>query len=228
VTTELLDTLLGCSPRFCTVAVEGNITAGLIGVLHILGLRPHSLPKACSDVSSAVDASLECLCELMEYDQDNQGGGTKAALDAGIIPVLCGLLAVCDEQRIERVLALSAFLLRVKAPGHEGEWAGRLPHAIARLLNASLPVAAAQAADTLFNMCSTHPQLLQECHTWGLGDSLGRLTAHSDPEMAAAAKKLLSVAENWLDVSFPLSCCPLAILLYTAFPLMCHGRRLLP
>jgi hypothetical protein len=94
----------------------------------------------------------------MQYDQDNQAGVRKAAYDAGVVPVLCDLLAVCDEPRIKKLMTLSASLLLVKSPGGEREWAERLPHAIARLLSATPPVAVAQAADTLFDMCTLYPR----------------------------------------------------------------------
>jgi hypothetical protein len=192
VTTRLLLTLLDCSPRFSPAAVKGNITRGLVRVLRNFCVRPDSLAGPSSDFFSALDAPLSCLCKLMQYDNDNHGGVRVAALDAGIVLVLCDLLAVCDEPRIMEVLTLSTSLLLVTSPGDGGQWTGRLPHAIVRLLNASPPVAAAQAADTLFNMCITHRQLLLDCDTWGMGDSLRRLAAHSDPGTAAAAKKLLS------------------------------------
>jgi hypothetical protein len=204
ITARLLHTLLGRSPRFFSAAVKGDITPGLVRALRKVGFRPNSLRGTPYDIFSPVYAPLECLLQLVLYDKDNQAGVRKAAYDAGIVPLLCDLLAACDESRIKQVLSLSTSLVLFNSPGEEGEWAGRLPHAIARLMNASPPVAAAAAADALFNMCTLYPQLLLACPTWGIGDSLKRLTAHSDPETAAAAKKLLSIMEEWLDVSPPL------------------------
>ncbi len=188
------------------------MTAGLVRVLRKFGSHPHSLTETSSDISdisSGVQLALDCLCQLMQYDNRHPMGIWKPAYDAGIVSVLSDLLKVGTEQTIDKLLTLCTCLVLVTPPGEEGRWAETLSLAVAGLLTAKPPVAPARAADTLITMCISLRQHPVDPHKWGLGDSLRELATHSDPETATAAKELLSITTSAFDVSCSLPCYPL-------------------
>ncbi len=173
--TMVLVMLLDGSPHSILAANTQNITAGLVRVLHQFSSKPHNRVQNSHGTCLAIDFPLLCLIRLMELDNEKELGAWKPAYDAGLAPVLCNLLTSCEEPAVSKVLRLSMALVRVTPPGNEGQWAGRLPREIARLLTAKPLVAAAQAINALFMRCGMHLQLLVECHNWGLGDSLKEL-----------------------------------------------------
>jgi hypothetical protein len=206
--TKLLIMLLDCSPRYHLAANVGDIIAGLVRVLRKFSSKPHAQVQSSNGICLALDPPLLCLCQIVQFDKAKELGTWKAAYDAGIVPIMCDLLTVCKAAAVSKVLDLAMSLMGATPPGKEGHWAGRLPREIARLLTARPVLAAAQAANTLSMMCTTHPQLLMECQALGLGESLKELSTNSNPETTAAAKQLLSMVIEGLAVSFsPAYCC---------------------
>jgi hypothetical protein len=202
VTISLLDNLLGRSPDFSAAAIQGNITPGLVRVLHMFSSPPHSLLGITSDVCSALEAPIACLNQLLRHETAKPLEIWKPAYKAGIVLVLSNLLRL-NETTAHNVLALAVSLLLVTPDGEGGPGVGRLPFAVARLLTAKPPVAPAAAAHTLVTMCLRDRQVLVDCDTWGVGDTLKQLAMHSDPDTAAAAKNLLSLITEDLDVRRP-------------------------
>jgi hypothetical protein len=215
VTISLLDNLLGCSPDFSAAAIKGNITPGLIRVLHMFSSPPHSLLGTTSDVCSALEAPIACLNQLLRHETAIPLEIWKPAYKAGIVWVT-NLLRLNNETTAHNVLALAVSLLLVTPDGERTPGVGRLPFAVAGLLAARPPVAPAAAAHTLVAMCLRDRHLLVDCDTWGLGDTLKQLAMHSDPETAAGAKNLLLIISKYLDVRPPRPCFML-ILLSTPF-----------
>jgi hypothetical protein len=131
----------------------------------------------------------------------------KAAFDAGLVPVLCNMLRRGDEATVDSALTLATRLMRVTPPGLqglEGRWASELPRAVAGLITAKPEVPPAAAIKALLNICSTHRDVLMDSHQRGLWDTLKLFSTHSDPEIAAAAKELLSVVNQPFEVRLTL------------------------
>jgi hypothetical protein len=143
--TSVLVILLDCCPCSRLSANMDNITTGLVRVLRQLSSKPHTRVQSSNGFCLALDSPLLCLCQLMKIDRDEKLGTWKMACNAGIVPVICNLLTVCEEAAISKVLDLAVSLMRANPPGNDTQWAGRLPRETARLLTARPLVAAAQA-----------------------------------------------------------------------------------
>ncbi len=118
----------------------------------------------------------------------------EPAVHAGIVPVLIELLALLrslpDEEMAYIVAGVSGLILVPAISGGIGPWAVGLLRALARLLSADPPMAAQMSLSLLYEVGAEHPDLVVDCRTWGIEDSLQRLTLHSDPKTAESAVKL--------------------------------------
>jgi hypothetical protein len=152
---------------------------------------------------SEFEAAVTCLCQVMQDETAHSKELWKGAFDAGLVPILCNMLRSGDEVVVDRALTLATCLMRVTPPGLEGlegRWASELLRAVAELITAKPEVPLLAAIKALLNICSTHRGVLMGSHKQGLGDTLKLLSTHSDPETAAAAKELLSVVDQPLEV----------------------------
>jgi hypothetical protein len=79
--------------------------------------------------------------------------------------------------------------------------------------------------ETMLDVGSLHPELLEDWDTWGIDDSVERMTQHSDRDCQVKAgllRNLLSCIKAHRDVSSSLN--P-TILLYCARPLFISGSE---
>jgi hypothetical protein len=163
--------------------------------------------------SETAHHAVTCLWHVMQDETAHSKGLWKAAFDGGLVLVLCTMLRHGDQATVVSALTLGTCLMRVTPlglKGLEGQWASKLPRAVAGLITAKPEVAPVLAVKTLLSMCSTHRDALMDSHKRGLGYSLRLLTTHSDPETAAAAKELCSLVDQPLEVRwtppFPRKC----------------------
>jgi hypothetical protein len=205
-TASLLCTLVEKCPSIAPAAIDANVVPGLVRVLGEVRTRFSSGLEDTGNLWEVVEPPLSCLKQLLWYNMLSIGALGKAAVDAGIVPILVDLLKFDDEVTIVLVVRVSALLL-VPAPRETvGAWGRDLMRASARLLTASRPVTQRDTIEMLAKIGETHPQLLVDCHTWGIDDAVQRLTIDSDVATAAAAlklKKLFGRAQKRQDVSQP-------------------------
>jgi hypothetical protein len=178
------------------------VLPGLVRVLHEFGSDPLFITETSDTYPTRVTHALSCLVHIMEYEIDHPTGILwESAYDSGIVPALCDLIRPDAGLAIPYVLALCTYLVYITPPGHEKRWGDTLPRAVARLLTTRSTVAPALTIDVLTTMCDSNRHLLEDSHTWGLGDILEDLTKHSNMHTAGAAKELLCIMSSRLDVS---------------------------
>jgi hypothetical protein len=185
----LLKQLLDASPLFIPAAIMANLTPSLISFARKLGVRSVRARPQGSNNLLKLNLPLVMLDHLLTYDIENNREIWRSAVDAGVVPFFIDLLDLRHEPTIGQVLRLSG-LLFLPVPAEEiGSRADGLSRAIARLLTANLPVAPA-AAKMLSHIAMVHPKLVRDWHTWGIEDTVQRLTTHSDLATAGAALDL--------------------------------------
>jgi hypothetical protein len=91
--------------------------------------------------------------------------------------------------------------------------------ATAALLTAEAHVATTCALEGLFGIGVVRRDLITDFATWGMDDTMERLTKHSDTYMAAAARRLLFLVNDGLEVGSALFPCLI---------LRCRGVALSP
>ncbi len=213
---SVLQALLKLLPHYIPVAIKANIGPGLVRVLSKARKDGSSSPQHLGLMLKALRFALGSLGDFMRYDMANRRELWKSADDWGIIPVLVDVLTLRHEATVELALEVSGMLLMSAPKGSLGQAGLGLMRASARVLCGDRPVAVQRAAQMVHDVGARHPELIADCHTWGIDDSLQRLTMHSDAGPAAAAcqlKKLLSCVKPKPDVSplvisMPI-CCPI-------------------
>jgi hypothetical protein len=177
-----------------------SLTAGLVDVLRAFlpgGYPPEEMPL---DFELVIDP-LSCLSRLIgETEEDDSSRELMGpAMDARIVAVLTEVVKKRDEKTIVCLLVLvRSVLLAVPQGG-----AGGLPRAIAGLLTSDGPQTLVIATNTLLCIALMRPDLIKDWHTWGMDDTLERLTLNNDKRTAAAARELLSLVNLMVDVSMP-------------------------
>ncbi len=187
---------------FIPAAREANLTAGLINVLR--AFLPGGYPSGEKPLEySLVIYPISCLSRLIgpSIEDDYATEFMGPAMDAGIVPVLTDLVMQRDEQTTGGLLGLVILVLLAVPQGG----AGGLPRAVAGLLGFDCPKTLGVATETLSCIASMRPDLITDCHTWGMDDTLERLTLNNDQRTAAAARELLLLVNLIADVSLPLS-----------------------
>jgi hypothetical protein len=197
----LLPLLIDC-PAFIPAAREANLTAGLIDVLR--AFLPGGYPLGEKPLEGAlVIYPVSCLSRLIGHpkEDDYSTEFMGPAMDAGIVSVLTDLVMQRDEETTGVLLGLVLLVLLAVPQGG----AGGLPRAVAGLLSFDCPKTLGVTTEMLSCIASMRPDLILDCHTWGIKDSLERLTLNNDEGTAAAARKLLFLVNLMADVSLPLS-----------------------
>jgi hypothetical protein len=196
MTFKLLGNLLPCGPHCVPAAIKANVVRGLVHVLRQRCPRPKSQSRRPADIWSELETPLWCLVEIACRDS----AFWKPAIKAGTVPVMVDALALRHEPVVRQVLHLAKLLLAAAPRQDGGQWAGKLPRAIGRLIRKQPPVAPGTAADILFKMASAHRELLEDYSKWGMGRSLEGLMDDSDSETCEAAARLhgFLVAESLL------------------------------
>ncbi len=211
----LLSAFFTWIPRYLPAAIRGNITPGIVRVLRKARADATPDAKHIGAICQALGFALDCLTALMRYDVDHAKKLWRSAVNAEIVPVLIDLLTHRHEQTVCKTLELSGMLLMSAPEAEVARWGVGLVYATTRVLSADRPAAVRDAAEMLHKVGTAHPCLIADCHTWRIDNSLQRLTMHSDPGTAAAArhlKKLLSSVRPQPDVSprYESHVCPFA------------------
>jgi hypothetical protein len=201
---NVLQGLLKLLPRYIPGAIKANVGPGLVRVLSKARKDGSSSPQHLGLMLKALRLALGSLEDFMRYDMANRRELWKSAEHWGVIPVLVDVLTLRHEATVELALEVSGMLLMSAPKGSLGQAGLGLMRASARVLCGDRPVAVQRAAEMVHDVGAKHPELIADCHTWGVDDSLQRLTMHSHAGIAAAArqlKKLLSCVKPKPDVS---------------------------
>jgi hypothetical protein len=177
------------------VALNGDLTAGLIHCLRQLCPGRPCLEETPADKKMALSYTLYSLQQLMEaYGRHNCEEFWGPAIRAGIVEALSDLLKHSDGPTAMGLLRLSGCMLLDAPPRGVQEWARGLPRAIAGLITANPPLVAGPAADLLLSVGIKRPELLFGFDSCGLEDGVRRLSTDIDPDTAAVAKGLVYFA----------------------------------
>jgi hypothetical protein len=203
----LIDLVLVGSPDCISTSLEANLIPGLVRVVRKLNEECHSAAAEADllDIEEKIWTPIYCIHLLLKSSDTC----LKPAIDASLVPAIIELitLSAFHEGTIIDIVILSGCLLLGPTPEAAEPWAGRLLCAVAGLICATPPVASCAAANLLLNIGLLRPDQLADFRSWGLVDSLGRLTLHNDPDTAAAAKRLEFVvsrlAETDVSITFP-------------------------
>jgi hypothetical protein len=202
----VLSQLLDASPLFAPAAIKANLAPSLIRILRKFRKARRPADAGPNDLFAAYECSAKCLKQLFEYDMDNGKTLWKPAVDLGIMPIFLDLLTVDHNlTKVEVTMAAGFLLLSVPAGQAESVDAGIMRTIAGLLLTSSSPLVLGTAVDILFNVGYEHPELIVDCRTWGIEQSLQRLTLHAEADVATAAKNandlLFHMEEEFLNVS---------------------------
>jgi hypothetical protein len=200
----LLKRLFELVPCFIPASIKANVCPSLVNLMREASMEGAVDPDYRGLIPTGVDNALSCLNHLMRYDMTHGRGMWTAAVNAGVVPVLADLLTRPHKTTTATALELSGMLLMSAPRGEAGRWGSDLVRASARLLTANPPVAVRDAVEMLHKVGFARPELIADWQSWGIDDSLHRLTMHNDQGTAAAARQLetlLSRIKDEPDVS---------------------------
>jgi hypothetical protein len=192
---RILKVALDFRPYFILAAIKANIIPGLVRSLRELS-QPHRVARYrgglpdTSEVTDPLRPGLLCLYRLMQHEQETPKGLWKPAVDEGILPLLLDMFQDANEHTIVPLVGSSGLLLQV-APTHVTEQSTPgLVRAIARVLISPSPTAHEFAVGMLLEIGRKHPAVVKSWQSWGIEESLKRLTLHSDPALKDLAMQL--------------------------------------
>jgi hypothetical protein len=187
----LLDAVLAVHPESIATAAKADVAPGLFRVLR-------NLPRPSSE--RVIRTPFKCLRSLCKYDMTHDMVLPKLAHEAGMIPVFSELLKLGDEEALAELLSVAGSVLLTLPYGQSGMAEAAFMHDIAAFLTAEPLFAPMHALEGLFAIGIVRRDLIMDFATWGVADSVQRLTKHRDTPTAVAAKRLLFLVSDGLHV----------------------------